>query len=61
MTVHSISGFASLGLMAIHFGWAAAVVLDRPDGKAKTYFNRFSVPTWALWLIAFSSGLIVRH
>lgn len=56
-TVHTISGLLALLIMAIHFTWALCAV--KIGGNFESYFNRFSVSAWILWLIAFFSGVII--
>ena len=54
-TLHTVSGFASLLIMAFHFAWA--VLATSKEGNWKTYFDRFSVYAWCLWMVAFASGI----
>ncbi|KKU04870.1 MAG: hypothetical protein UX07_C0025G0011 [Parcubacteria group bacterium GW2011_GWA2_45_30] len=54
-TTHTISGFAALIIMALHFVWALRAV--KIGGKFESYFNRYSVSAWFLWLFAFVSGI----
>ncbi len=53
--LHTVSGLASLLIMAIHFAWALLAV--EFGGKFGAYFDRFSVWAWSLWLVAFISGI----
>lgn len=54
-TVHTISGIAALLIMALHFIWAVLAI--KAGWKFESYFNRFSVSAWLLWLVAFISGI----
>ena len=55
LTLHTVSGFASLLIMALHFGWA--LLARTKHGRFESYFNRFSIYAWCLWLVAFVSGI----
>lgn len=54
-TPHTLSGLASLLIMAVHFVWA--VLATRKEGNWKTYFDCYSVYAWCLWMFAFVSGI----
>lgn len=54
-TLHSISGFVSLLIMALHFFWALIAILK--GGKFEDKFNQWSIYAWLLWLVAFFSGI----
>ncbi|HXK40590.1 MAG TPA: hypothetical protein VJ046_00580 [Candidatus Paceibacterota bacterium] len=53
--LHTVSGLLSLIIMATHFAWALCAL--KVKGDFETYFNRFSVWAWLLWLVAFVSGI----
>jgi len=53
--LHTISGLASLVIMAVHFVWALLAINKK--WKFEVYFNRFSIWAWLLWLVAFVSGI----
>lgn len=53
--LHTVSGLLSLGIMAVHFTWA--VLANSKEGDWKTYFDRFSVYAWCLWMVSFVSGI----
>lgn len=53
--LHAVSGFAALAIMALHFSWALFAIVS--GGKFESYFNRFSVYAWCLWMVAFTSGM----
>jgi uncharacterized repeat protein (TIGR03987 family) len=52
---HTITGFLSLLIMALHFTWALIAYLGA--GNVEKYFNRYSVYAWLLWIVAFVSGI----
>ena len=54
-SLHAISGLVSLAIMALHFAWAVTAL--RLEGRSEAYFDRFSVWAWAIWLVAFASGI----
>ena len=54
-SLHTYFGLVSLLIMALHFVWALLSVTY--GGKFESYFKRFSVLAWFLWLIAFVSGI----
>jgi len=57
-TPHSIMGFISLGLMAVHFVWAI-VVIRRGDEHALTNFHKLSLIVWSIWMISYLSGFVL--
>ncbi len=57
-TLHTVSGFISILIMALHFSWALIAFMTQ--GKYEAYFDRFSVYAWCLWLVAFCSGIPIR-
>ena len=52
---HTITGFASLVIMATHFIWAVETKIW--SGDWEIYFHRYSPYAWFLWLVAFFSGI----
>ncbi len=54
-TPHSIMGFISLTLMAIHFVWAVRT-LKRGDEHALTNFHKLSLIVWSVWMFSYLSG-----
>lgn len=55
--VHTATGFAAFGLMALHAGWASWVLLrGRPE--TRTGFHRYSTVVWAIWLVPYLGGMI---
>jgi uncharacterized repeat protein (TIGR03987 family) len=55
--VHTITGFAAVGLMALHAVWATGVLLrGRPAARAD--FHRYSLVVWATWLVPYLGGMI---
>lgn len=55
--LHTISGFLSLLIMAIHFIWALLAMII--GGRHEKYFKRYAIPAWYIWMIAFVSGIRV--
>lgn len=55
---HSVIGVIGLALMILHFIWAV-VVLRLANEKAITTFHRFSVFVWAVWMVAYLSGVYI--
>jgi uncharacterized repeat protein (TIGR03987 family) len=53
--IHTITGLASLLIMAIHFAWAYGAL--QFHGELEKYFNRYSLYAWSLWLVAFITGI----
>jgi uncharacterized repeat protein (TIGR03987 family) len=56
-TVHAVSGFIAILLMAFNAMWALVVLL-RKDEKAIQNFHKLSLPVWFLWLIPFFSPMV---
>ena len=57
-TPHSIMGFISLGLMAIHFAWAVKVI-RQGDEVALTNFHKLSLIVWLIWMLSYLSGFML--
>ena len=57
-TPHSIMGFISLALMAIHFVWAV-YTLRRGDEKQLTSFHKLSLLVWCIWMASYLSGFVL--
>ena len=55
--IHSITGGAAFGLMAIHAAWATWVLL-RGSREARQGFHRYSVIVWAVWLLPYVGGMV---
>jgi len=53
--LHTVSGLASLVIMALHFGWALLSIIL--GGRFEVYFKHWSIVAWFIWLIAFVSGI----
>ena len=56
LNLHTVTGFLSLLIMAVHFIWALMAVMI--GGRFETYFQRYSIWAWCLWLVAFISGML---
>ena len=57
-TPHSIMGFISLGLMAVHFAWAVKVI-RQGDEVALTNFHKLSLIVWLIWMLSYLSGFML--
>lgn len=57
--IHGISGLLAIILMFIHAIWAT-VVLTRKDEKMILNFHKFSIFVWVIWLIPYSSPMVLR-
>jgi uncharacterized repeat protein (TIGR03987 family) len=55
--VHTFTGAAAFGLMAVHAVWATWV-LFRGRREARSGFHRYSIVVWAVWLIPYFGGMI---
>lgn len=55
--VHTITGAAAFGLMAVHAAWATWVWL-RGSREARCEFHRYSIVVWAVWLVPYVGGMI---
>ena len=58
LNIHTVCGFAALIIMFLHLIWAILALIKR--GKAQELFSRFSVYAWAVWLVAFITGIPKR-
>lgn len=55
LSTHVISGYSALLIMLLHLSWAFLAI--RKQGRYESYFTRFSLFAWMLWLTAFLSGM----
>lgn len=55
ISVHAFFGCAALLIMFLHALWALFALAER--GRAEEYFTRFSRFAWALWVVAFVTGI----
>ncbi len=55
--IHSVTGAAAFGLMALLAVWATWVLL-RGSREARAGFHRYSIFVWCLWLIPYLGGMI---
>lgn len=55
--VHTVTGVAAFGLMAVHAAWATWV-LFRGSREARAGFHRYSIVVWAIWLVPYFGGMI---
>lgn len=58
LTLHTVSGAASLAIMSLHFAWA--LLAARRGGNYEARFRRWSLTAWALWLVSFFSGAFIH-
>jgi uncharacterized repeat protein (TIGR03987 family) len=56
--VHGVTGLLAIVLMLIHAVWAT-IVLVRKDERWLNSFHRFSVVVWLIWLVPYSSPMIL--
>jgi len=57
--LHGISGVLAIALMFIHALWATIVLL-RKNERMIASFHRFSILVWFIWLIPYSSPMLLR-
>jgi uncharacterized repeat protein (TIGR03987 family) len=57
--IHGISGVLAIALMFIHAVWAT-FVLVRKDERMILNFHKFSIFVWLIWLIPYSSPMVLR-
>jgi len=57
--IHGFSGVLAIVLMFVHAIWAT-VVLVRKDEKMIANFHKFSIAVWFIWLIPYSSPMVLR-
>ena len=55
---HGITGLIALLLMAFHAIWATIIIIKKDD-NAKTFFHKFSIVVWAIWLIPYILGMLI--
>ena len=55
--VHTATGFAAFGLMAVHAAWATWVLI-RGRREAREGFHRYSIVVWAVWLVPYLGGMV---
>ncbi len=57
--LHGISGVLAIFLMFIHAIWAT-IVLAKRNERMIANFHKFSVAVWLIWLIPYSSPMLLR-
>ena len=57
--IHGYSGVLAIVLMFIHAIWATIVLL-RKDERMIMNFHKFSIFVWLVWLIPYSSPMVLR-
>jgi uncharacterized repeat protein (TIGR03987 family) len=55
--VHTVTGIAAVGLMAVHALWATWV-LARGSQQAREGFHRYSIVVWGIWLVPYVGGMV---
>ncbi len=56
--IHGVTGVVAIVLMLVHAVWASIVLLRR-DEKAIRSFHKFSLLVWLIWLIPYSSPMLL--
>jgi len=54
-SLHIVAGYLALTIMSIHLIWAITATIKK--GKSQERFTKYSIYAWAVWLIAFLSGI----
>jgi uncharacterized repeat protein (TIGR03987 family) len=57
--IHGLTGLLAILLMLIHAVWATIVLLKK-DEKWISKFHKFSVVVWLIWLIPYSSPMVMQ-
>lgn len=57
--IHGVSGVLAIGLMFVHAIWATIVLLKK-DERMIMSFHKFSIFVWIVWLIPYSSPMVLR-
>lgn len=55
LALHSICGYSALLIMLAHLIWAILAICG--VGNYQRNFTRFSIYAWAIWIVAFISGI----
>jgi uncharacterized repeat protein (TIGR03987 family) len=58
LTLHAVTGFASLMIMFLHFFWAIGAYFGVK--KCAGYFQRYSIYAWLIWTAGFFSGIPLK-
>ena len=56
--VHGLTGLLAIVLMFIHALWATIVLIRKDEHWIKN-FHKFSVVVWLIWLVPYSSPMIL--
>ena len=56
--VHGVIGFTAVVLMLLHSIWATVALVFKQESVLRS-FRKFSVHVWALWMLAFISGIVL--
>jgi uncharacterized repeat protein (TIGR03987 family) len=57
--IHGYSGVLAIVLMFIHAIWATIVLWKKDEGMILN-FHKFSIFVWLVWLIPYSSPMVLR-
>ena len=57
--IHGISGLLAILLMFVHAVWATYVLVKKNE-KMIMNFHKFSIFVWLVWLIPYSSPMVLR-
>ena len=57
--IHGYSGVLAIALMFVHAIWATIVLLKKDERMIRS-FHKFSVFVWIVWLIPYSSPMVLR-
>ena len=55
-TLHTISGYLALGLMAGLTLWGTAALLQKRDDRLAR-FHRLAIPIWIVWVGSYITGV----
>lgn len=58
ITPHSVLGFISIILMALHVIWAV-VTISRGNEQSLTGFHKLSMIVWSIWMLSYLSGFFL--
>ena len=55
IALHSVCGYLALLIMLAHLVWAILSLKDY--GNCQRHFTKYSIYAWAVWIVAFISGI----
>lgn len=56
--LHTISGYAGLGLMALLAAFGSWAKLTGREAVL-TSFHRYAIPIWIIWVISYATGVVI--